>query len=139
MTRFSLTEYQRGYSVLTSHRYILVLTVGLDSKLYLRVLSETKTLVSAHPNDEGHMHLSLRGLMSYHRGVESRHDRVVDFAAVVILVVAGLDHGGNFVRIGRCLHIGQTFGPSCRTHQPHEGKYPRHSQVLKQHPNGGES
>lgn len=71
------------------------------------------------------------GRWSYHGGVESRHDRVVDFAAAVLLVLAGFNHGDDFVGVSGLLHVGQSRGPGRRAHQPHEGKDSSHSQVLK--------
>lgn len=70
---------------------------------------------------------------SYHRGVESRHDRVVDFAAAFHISLAGLDHGDHLVGVGRPLHVGESFGPGCRAHQPHEGKYSGYGQILNAH------
>lgn len=71
------------------------------------------------------------GRWSYHGGVESRHDRVMDFAAAVLLVLAGFNHGDDFVGVSGLLHVGQSRGPGRRAHQPHEGKDSSHSQVLK--------
>lgn len=60
----------------------------------------------------------------------------MDFTAAVLILFTGGDHSDDFIRVGRSLYVGQTFGPGCRTHQPHEGKHSGDSQVLKRHKDG---
>lgn len=69
----------------------------------------------------------------YHRGVESRHDWVVDFATVVPLFFTGFDQSDHVVWVSCLLHIRKTFSPRCRTHQPHKCKHACHTQILNTH------
>lgn len=54
----------------------------------------------------------------------------MNFTAKVPLFFARVDQSDDGVWVSHHFHVGQTFGPGCRTHQPHEGKHSGHTQVL---------